>query len=106
MDFNVEVDMPVLLTQELPVPQDVIEQVTKEMDVANDPPDGLIVHVNVASGDSTRVVDIWETREQFERFAESRLGPAIGKVLAERGIEPFEPPTPMFEDANDLVRGR
>ena len=98
--------MPVLMTQELPVPQDVIEQVTKEMDVANDPPDGLIVHVNVAAGDATRVIDIWETREHFERFAESRLGPAIGKVLGERGIEPFEPPTPTFEDASDLVRGR
>jgi len=98
--------MPVLMTQDLPLAPDVIEQVTKEMDVTGDPPDGLIVHVNLARGDSTRVVDIWETREHFERFAESRLGPAIGKVLAERGLGRIEPPTPVFEEASDLVRGR
>jgi hypothetical protein len=101
-----EAAMAVLMTQELPVPIDVVNAVSKEMGVAEDPPDGLIVHVSVPRGDTTFIVDVWETREQFESFSENRLGPAATKIMKERGIEMADGPEPTIEDARDLIRGR
>jgi hypothetical protein len=99
--------MAVLMTQEIPVPIEVVGAVSKEMGVAEDPPDGLIVHVSVPRGDTTFIVDIWESREQFETFSEKRLGPALTKVMQEHGIEmAADGPEPNIEDARDLVRGR
>ena len=98
--------MAVLLTQDLPVPIDMVNAVSKEIGVAADPPEGLIVHVSVPRGDTTHIVDVWETREHYERFAESRLGPAVAKVMQANGIEMADSPEPRFEDAQDVVRGR
>ena len=46
------------------------------------PPDGLEYHVAFESGGSFRVSEIWDSREQFEKFGE-RLMP----ILADAGIE-------------------
>lgn len=46
------------------------------------PPDGLEYHVAFESGGSFRVSEIWDSREQFDKFGE-RLMP----ILAEVGIE-------------------
>ena len=99
--------MPVVLTQDLPVPVDMLSQVSKEMGVAEDPPEGLIVHVIVPRGETSRVIDIWESQAHFERFREDRLEPAINKVMQTVGAAPPENmPEPTFDEAVDLVRGR
>lgn len=98
--------MPVLLTQDLPVPIDVVHEVATAMGVVDDPPKGLIVHVGVARGDTTHVVDVWESREDYEQFAQTRLGPAIGKVMQARGLEMPDGPEPTIEDVGDFVPGR
>jgi hypothetical protein len=41
-----------------------------------------------------RVVDVWKTREPFERFMRDRLGPAIAAVVS--GDAPL-PRTEMYE---------
>lgn len=46
------------------------------------PPDGLEYHVAFESGGSFRVSEIWDSREQFEKFGE-RLMP----ILADAGVE-------------------
>jgi hypothetical protein len=46
-------------------------------------PDGAIFHVSAHDGANLRVVDVWETAEQFQRFVDARLMPA----LAPLGIE-------------------
>ena len=38
-------------------------------------PDGAIFHWAAATGDGLRVVDVWETREQFDKFAQEQIGP-------------------------------
>jgi hypothetical protein len=50
------------------------------------PPDGLEYHVAFRSDGNLRVSEIWDTREQWEKFGE-RLMP----LLADIGIEPGEP---------------
>ena len=46
-------------------------------------PPGAIFRWVAKTDDGMRVVDVWETREQFERFAQEQIGPYSREV----GIE-------------------
>ncbi len=39
-------------------------------------PPGAISHWVAGTDDGLRVVDVWETREAYDRFAEEQIGPA------------------------------
>ena len=41
------------------------------------------MHAAGESGSGIRIIDIWESKQHFERFQSERLGPAMQKV----GIE-------------------
>ena len=45
-----------------------------------DTPPGALFHVAAHDGDSLRVVDLWESPEQFQAFVEGRLAPATAKI--------------------------
>jgi hypothetical protein len=78
-----------------PAGPDMYDGVTREIDVANDPPDGLIFHwVGDVDGKWT-VTDVWESREAYDRFREERLFPAIQKVS---GMNPTEGPQPTVTE--------
>jgi hypothetical protein len=44
-------------------------------------PDGLIAHAAGDAGGQWEIVEVWESREQAERFDEERLRPAIEAVM-------------------------
>ena len=48
-----------------------------------DVPDGAVLHIAGADGDDLRVTDVWESPEQFQRFVDERLMPAVKEI----GIE-------------------
>jgi hypothetical protein len=99
--------MSVLLTQDIPLSREALEAVTTEMGVRLKPPDGLIVHLLTETPEGVHVMDLWESTEQYEQFRDARLNPAIGKVMADRGIvAPDKLPKPVITAAHDLVRGR
>jgi hypothetical protein len=58
-------------------------------------PDGLIVHT--AGFDHTdgvfRIFDVWETREQGERFVADQLNPILERFMAAAEEGDFAPPT-------------
>ena len=70
---------------------------SRSMDVRNNPPEGCIVHTAGALPDGGfRIFDVWETREDFERFMQDRLMPAVKQVVGDAGGAP--PPTmTMYE---------
>jgi hypothetical protein len=45
-----------------------------------DPVDGLIVHAAGSSDAGIRSIDVWETKEQSERFFADRLMPAMASL--------------------------
>jgi hypothetical protein len=54
-------------------------------------PDGGLFHWVTKTDDGLRVTDVWETREQFEAFAEAQIGPYTQEVgLPEPQIAFFE----------------
>jgi hypothetical protein len=60
--------------------QDQYDAINAQMGVEGDPPDGLIFHAAGPVEDGWGVLDFWESREHFDRFLESRLGPAIAEL--------------------------
>lgn len=61
---------------------------------------GGLFHWVTATGDGIRVTDVWETREQFDRFAEEKIGP----ITAEVGI-PGPPQITFYDVHNHLTAG-
>jgi hypothetical protein len=90
--------MPVFMELELPVTADQYDAVHAALDPVGNPPDGLIAHSARFDGDTLKVLDIWESPEAFEAFAESRLGPTIGQTL---GDDAPAPPEPRFTELHN-----
>ena len=63
-----------------------------------DVPDGLLIHTAGFDHDGGvfRIFDVWQTREQGERFIKDRLNPIIEPMAAaamQRNDETFTPPS-------------
>jgi hypothetical protein len=83
--------------------EDQYRAVHSTMNVEEDPPEGMIFHSAGPIDDGWGVIDFWESREDFDRFMESRLGPAVGE-LGDRAFA-GQPDIKQFPVAN-ITRGR
>jgi hypothetical protein len=63
-------------------------------------PPGAISHWVAGTDDGIRVVDVWETREAFDRFAQEQIGP----FSAEVGLT-SQPETRFYDVHNHLTPG-
>ncbi|HZO48826.1 MAG TPA: hypothetical protein VFB26_01660 [Gaiellaceae bacterium] len=61
-------------------------------------PRGAISHWVAKTDDGLRVVDVWETKEQFDRFAREKIGP----LSKQAGIE-HEPTIHVYDVHNYLT---
>jgi hypothetical protein len=93
--------MAVLLEMDLPVTPDQYDAVNAALDPVGNPPDGLIAHTARIEGGTLKVLDVWESPEAFEAFAESRLGPTIGETLGDDA--PAERPEPRFTELHNAL---
>lgn len=88
------------------VTRDTYKQLTEQM-FGNYPmredqsPDGLLLHTAGAGEQGWYVYDIWESPEHFQRFAESKLGPAVETL----GLPAGSRPEPQFHPIETLVKG-
>ncbi len=73
--------------------QSQYDAVHSHMNIDGDPPKGLIFHSAGPIDGGWGVIDFWESREAFDRFTESRLGPAIGEL----GDRTFQGPPDIKE---------
>jgi hypothetical protein len=78
---------------------DQYDQVVEKMGLApgGEMPSGGISHWVTATDNGIRVTDVWESREQFEKFAREQIGP----YSEEAGIP--GPPEITFYDAHDYM---
>ena len=68
------------------------------LDQGDSAPDGAVFHWVSATEDGFVVVDVWESDEQFDKFAEEQIGPYTQQV----GI-PAPPVITRYEVHNTLV---
>ena len=81
------------------------DAVAAKLNVDADPPAGLIVHTaGFTSTGTFRIFDVWETKEDWERFRAQRLDPALQEVM---GDMPEGGPTVSEDtyDLHDVTRG-
>lgn len=64
------------------------DRIQQRVGLDENPANGMIVHVAGFSGDKFRMIDIWETAEQEERFRSERLLPAVREVAGTAGGPP------------------
>lgn len=76
--------MPYAFSQDLPTGKDMYDGLSDR--IGDEAPKGLIVHLAFETPTGMRVVDVWESEEQFDRFQEERLRPAMDQVLQKAGI--------------------
>jgi hypothetical protein len=76
--------MAVVMRMEWPeVTPEQYEQARAMVHWENDVPDGAIFHVAFFDDGGFKVIDVWESEQQFDAFLQSRLNPAIEQI----GIE-------------------
>jgi hypothetical protein len=101
--------MAVLMNQVMPegVNVDLLDEVTAEMGVDKDPPNGLVVHVHFEENGRTRIVDVWDSVDAYETFARDRLGPAMGRVAQRHGLSlDASMREPSVVEVASVVRGK
>ena len=81
---------------------DQYDQVIEKMSLTpgGSGPPGAISHWVAKTDDGIRVVDVWETREVFDRFAEEQIGP----YTREAGFTE-EPDMRFYDVHNHLTAG-
>jgi hypothetical protein len=62
------------------VTKEQYEEAGKLVDWVNNRPDGGRLHVAWMAEDGFRVVDVWDSPEQFQKFVETRLRPGVEKI--------------------------
>jgi len=82
--------VPIGMTVEIPgMTADIYQQVMANLNWGQDEdPPGFIAHYACEKPDGLFIFDIWETAEDWQRFAEGRLGAAIAAAAGEGGPQP------------------
>jgi hypothetical protein len=69
-------------TQDVPIDADFYKRITDGL--GDTPPQGLIVHIAVERSEGgLRYLDVWESEQDWDRFADERLHPVVHPLLAE-----------------------
>jgi len=93
--------MATVMTMRTPGGTELYDRVNEEMGVEDSLPEGLIHHFAATDGNEVIIWDVWESREDFERFQNERIMPAVEKLTA--GSEPPEggAPQPTFAELHN-----
>ena len=84
--------MTYAFTQDVPIDASTYQRIVAGLGDA--PAEGMILHVAMARPEGgLRYIDVWESEEHWNRFAEERLHAVVHPILMEMlGTQPPEPP--------------
>jgi len=89
--------MPIALIQDFDGDATLYDAVLSKLDIENNPPAGMLVHTAGEVNGRWRIVDVWESRADFDRFFQERLGAAIQQTAQEHGREVIPPEETQYE---------
>jgi hypothetical protein len=70
------------------------DAISERLQAQDESPAGLLVHTAGFTGNGFRIFEVWERREDFERFLNDRLMPLIQEVASD---DDREPQTTIYE---------
>jgi hypothetical protein len=107
--------VPIVYLQEFPILNGDMSTTNYDAIVAaldlQDAPDGLLIHTAGFDRDAGvfRILDVWETRGQGEKFLSERLAPIIEPMAAAASEDPdsdFAPPSrEVWYELHDSMTG-
>ena len=59
--------------------------------------DGLLVHVGRATADGFEVLEVWESKDQYDRAMAEIVSPLVRELAGDRPTPPMEQATETFE---------
>jgi hypothetical protein len=65
-----------------------VDRLNAEIDPDGNPPEGLVFHVSGPVDGGWQVIDVWESREHFDRFAAERIAPGLAAIGMPEGGAP------------------
>jgi hypothetical protein len=72
---------------------DLYDQVNGRVNPPGNPPEGLIFHTSGPSPDGGwRIVDVWESRDTFDRFFAEKVQPTIVELVGAEAMQQGSPP--------------
>ena len=72
---------------------ELYDQVNNRVNPPGNPPQGLIFHCAGPSPDGGwRIIDVWDSRETFDQFFASKVGPAVADLIGAEAVAASEPP--------------
>ena len=82
---------------EVPAPVEMYREVRRL--IGDEAPKGMIAHVVVRTDAGLNHLEVWDSEEQWKRFHEERVEPAVHQVLKAAGFTdmPPDPPTQELE---------
>jgi len=89
---------------DVPGDKGMYEQVKAQ--IGEEQPKGLVLHLVVKREAGLRHFNVWESRQEWERFQQEKVAPAVTKVLAANGVtEPPPRPEAQEMDLVDITTG-
>jgi hypothetical protein len=83
--------MTYAFTYDVPIDAEIYARIRKGL--GTERPPGMIAHLAWVIEGGLRYVDVWESKDDFEVFAQTRLHPVVHPILVEMlGAVPPEPP--------------
>jgi hypothetical protein len=74
--------MAYAFTQDVPIDAAFYKRITDGL--GEEPPKGLIIHIAVERPEGgLRYIDVWDSEDDCDRFAEERLHPVVHPLLGE-----------------------
>jgi hypothetical protein len=67
---------------------DDYDGICKALNFPSDWPEGLKAHASTEVDGRLRVMDMWESRQHFDRFVANRLQAAMGEAVGDRAEAP------------------
>ena len=95
--------MPFGIVFDVPAPVEVYDAVHAEvLRRAGSSVDGLLVHVGRPTDRGFQVLEVWESRDQWQRYNDELIGPVMADVAGGQAPPPGEPAGEEF-DVRGLV---
>jgi hypothetical protein len=86
--------MSYAMLYDVPADEKIYRQITAA--IGDEKPEGLVVHLVLQAESGLRHIEVWDSQQDWQRFRDQRLEPAIHAVLTAAGFTEM-PPGPRVQ---------
>ena len=87
--------MSYALLYDVPADEETYRRVNEA--IGDEKPEGLVVHLVLQAESGLRHIGVWDSRQDWQRFRDERLQPAVHAMLAAAGFTQMPPDPPVQE---------